>query len=199
MTTIGAPATRVLDSGLPNARIGAVGEALTALALHKFAERHPEVVVAHSLSISGSSADIDHVVVIGGHITVIDSKWWSSRREWALLDGPDGSCVAVSTVTDENTGKITSLEHFPISVKWQASRIREVFADHDATGLICVHGLDNDLHFPAVVNHVHPRSPAYVPVLSAHYLVKRLEYTWLRQRSQTVAAEVIDRLRVLAA
>lgn len=49
MTTIGAPATRVLDSGLPNARIGAVGEALTALALHKFAERHPEVVVAHSL------------------------------------------------------------------------------------------------------------------------------------------------------
>lgn len=75
MTTIGAPATRVLDSGLPNARIGAVGEALTALALQVFAERHPEVVVAHSLSISGSSADIDHVVVIGGHITVIDSKW----------------------------------------------------------------------------------------------------------------------------
>lgn len=49
MTTIGAPATRVLASDLPNAEAGATGEAVTASALQVFAERHPEVVVAHSL------------------------------------------------------------------------------------------------------------------------------------------------------
>lgn len=191
---IGSPASRVLSSGLPNAKVGAEGEGWTALALQVFAERHPEVVVAHSLSVPGSSADIDHAVVIGDHITVIDSKLWSSNRKYHVLEH-DSSVVASFVPDDE--GRVQSFKHFPISTNWQTDQVRAMFADHVVIGVLCVHGHDG--HLPAVANDVHPRSPSYVPVLSAHHLVKRLEYTCRRQQVQTASDETIDRLIALTA
>lgn len=191
---IGSPASRVLRSGLSNAKVGADGEGWTALALQDFAERHPEAVVAHSLSIPGSNADIDHIVVIGDHITVIDSKLWSSNRKYHVLEH-DSSVVASFVPDDE--GRVQSFKHFPISTNWQTDQVRAMFGKHTVTGVLCVHGHDGRL--PAVTNDVHPRSLAYIPVLSRHHLVKRLEYTCRRQQVQTVSDEIIDRLIALTA
>lgn len=194
--TIGSPASRVLRSGLSRSKIGAEGEAWTALDIHRrFADDHPEVVVAHSLSIPGSTADIDHLVVIGDHMTVIDSKVWSSKRRWGLVDGDNGPPLAVSV--DKDNGDTSSLGYFPVTVEWQADQIRAMFPEHTVDGVLCVHGLDDSLKFPMVENYIDPRSPGYVPVLSLHYLVVRLRYIWNRQKPQAVDAEVVDRLRLL--
>src|SRR5699024_3429587 len=106
------------------------------------------------------------------------------------------SSVVASFVPD-GKGRVQSFKHFPISTNWQTDQVRAMFAEHIVTGVLCVHGHDG--HFPAVLNDVHPRSTAYIPVLSRHCLIKRLEYICRRQQAQTVSAEVVDKLRALTA
>lgn len=62
------------------ARIGAGGERLTASILERLAARPGGVTVMHDLDIPlpGFAANIDHVVVAGRQVTLIDSKVWRS-------------------------------------------------------------------------------------------------------------------------
>lgn len=207
-TIIGLPASRILGSGLPGARTGAVGEGLTALALHEFAEQHPNVIVAHSLSITGSRADIDHIVVIGDQMTVIDSKLWSSNRVWEIVSSAWGkSAIAISALPHDDPETLESNRistqahrfHSPrttnISVAWQAYRMSAVFPECEVTGLICVHGHNG--RSPKITNLAHRNS--YAPVLAPGDLIKRLDYLCRARGSSGANAGVAARLRSLTA
>ena len=65
------------------ARVGQVGEVLTATILNKLAAQHGFTVL-HDLRIPGSKANIDHVVVSADRVRVIDSKMWKPGFYWTL-------------------------------------------------------------------------------------------------------------------
>lgn len=73
-----------LDEGRQT--VGRAGELATADVLGRMLARHPEVVVLHSLRLPGpkAHADIDHVVVSGRKVWLIDSKMWKPGIYWSF-------------------------------------------------------------------------------------------------------------------
>ena len=76
----GSVATTLELAGLDAKRTisGGAGELATAAVLHDFEACHPEVAVLHSLRLPDpkTHTDIDHVVVAGRRVWLIDSKCW---------------------------------------------------------------------------------------------------------------------------
>lgn len=68
------------------ARIGKSGEVRTAQVLDKFARPDNGVTVLHDLAIPipGFTANIDHAVVSGSRVHLIDAKVWKPARYWTL-------------------------------------------------------------------------------------------------------------------
>lgn len=68
------------------ARIGAVGESRTAAILNQLALRPGGPTVLHDLRIpiKGFSANIDHAIVNGTDVILIDTKNWKPGRYWTL-------------------------------------------------------------------------------------------------------------------
>lgn len=66
------------------ARVGEAGERRTAVVLDALARRPGGVSVLHDLRIPGSRANVDHVVVAGRAVTIIDSKAWRPAFYWSL-------------------------------------------------------------------------------------------------------------------
>ena len=68
------------------ARVGRRAEIRTAEVLDRLASRPGGPTVLHDLSIPipGISANIDHVVVSGRRLLVVDSKGWRPARYWSL-------------------------------------------------------------------------------------------------------------------
>lgn len=66
------------------ARIGRAGELRTAQVLADLAARPGGPTVLHDLTIPGSRANIDHVVVSGRRVTLLDSKVWKPATYWRL-------------------------------------------------------------------------------------------------------------------
>lgn len=72
--------------------VGAQGEARMGALLNELAKL-PGTHIFHSVGFPGSVADIDHIVVRGNHVALIDSKIWAGQRfAWAdtetiLVDG----------------------------------------------------------------------------------------------------------------
>ena len=68
------------------ARIGANGERKTAKILNELASKIGGPSVLHDLSIpiKGIAANVDHVVVSGTTITIIDTKAWAGDFYWTL-------------------------------------------------------------------------------------------------------------------
>lgn len=64
------------------AQVGRDGELRTAAILDGFAS--DGAAVMHNLRIPGSSANIDHVVVTGRRIILIDAKQWKPGRYWTV-------------------------------------------------------------------------------------------------------------------
>lgn len=60
-------------------RIGAAGEQRVAAHLSRLAAKYP-VAVLHDLDIPGSAANIDHVLVYGNRVMILDSKVWKPTR-----------------------------------------------------------------------------------------------------------------------
>lgn len=67
------------------ARIGRVGELRTAALLNDIATRPGGPSVLHDLTIPGSRANIDHVVVSGRRITLLDTKVWKPGTYWRVF------------------------------------------------------------------------------------------------------------------
>ncbi|WP_022894546.1 nuclease-related domain-containing protein [Agromyces subbeticus] len=67
------------------ARIGQVGEQLTAAALDRMAHANgPSVLHDLRIPIPGFTANIDHAVVTGRTVTLIDSKVWKPGLYWTF-------------------------------------------------------------------------------------------------------------------
>jgi hypothetical protein len=62
--------------------VGHAGELATAAVLAEYEAGHPEVAVLHSLRLPRRSVDIDHVVVAGARVWVLDSKCWAPGFHW---------------------------------------------------------------------------------------------------------------------
>lgn len=84
----GSPSSTLADAGLDAARtaVGHAGELATAAVLHDFVTAHPEVAVLHSLRLPDpkAHADIDHALVSGRRVWLIDSKCWQPGFYWSL-------------------------------------------------------------------------------------------------------------------
>lgn len=68
------------------AKIGQAGEVRTAALLDRFAHQRDGVTVLHDLRIPvpNVTANIDHVVVSGTCVHIIDSKVWKPGRYWTV-------------------------------------------------------------------------------------------------------------------
>lgn len=66
------------------ARHGREGELRTAGILDQIANRAGGVTVLHDLRIPGYQANIDHIIVAGTEVAIIDSKVWKPGRYWTL-------------------------------------------------------------------------------------------------------------------
>jgi hypothetical protein len=66
------------------AEIGRLGERRTAAVLDAACDRPGGATVLHDLTIPGSSANIDHVVVSGRTVWIIDTKVWAPGFYWRL-------------------------------------------------------------------------------------------------------------------
>ena len=67
------------------ARIGRGGELRTAKVLNGLALRPGGPTVLHDLTIPGSRANIDHVVVSGRRIALVDTKVWKPGIYWRVF------------------------------------------------------------------------------------------------------------------
>lgn len=102
------------DAGFGNAgsnRAGASGEMRTAAILDELANREDGPTVLHDLRIPGSNANIDHLIVSGTDIWIIDSKSWTSGfyLTWGgkvYQTGQPGKLLARFSRTDQH-GKVT--------------------------------------------------------------------------------------------
>jgi hypothetical protein len=66
------------------ARVGQAGERRTATILDSTVSRQGGATVLHDLTIPGSRANVDHVVVVGRTVWVIDTKVWAPGFYWRV-------------------------------------------------------------------------------------------------------------------
>ena len=66
------------------ARVGQAGERRTANILDSAVSRRGGATVLHDLTIPGSRANVDHVVVVGRTVWVIDTKVWAPGFYWRV-------------------------------------------------------------------------------------------------------------------
>lgn len=67
------------------AKFGAAGEQRVGTAIERALAHDASAVVLHDLSIPGLSANIDHIVVRGHTVTIVDAKAWSAGRYFTLF------------------------------------------------------------------------------------------------------------------
>lgn len=70
-------------SNAETAQAGRAGELATAAILEKLS-RERGFAVLHDLRIPNAKANIDHIVVAGDQVTIIDSKMWKPGFYWTL-------------------------------------------------------------------------------------------------------------------
>jgi len=107
-TVIGRPGGSLVDASWAKnaavADIGRGGEQRTAAVLNDLARVPGGPTVLHDLRIPipGFSANIDHVVVAGSRVTIIDSKVWRHGVYWTL-SGRTRRGLAVVDFADKKT------------------------------------------------------------------------------------------------
>lgn len=84
------------------AKLGRQGEVRTALILNEIARRPGGPTVLHHVTPEGSSADIDHVLVAGNEVHMIDSKVWKPAAYWTFGGVHRRSFSLLSTEVAEN-------------------------------------------------------------------------------------------------
>lgn len=80
----GTPAVSLATGGFgtpESRRAGAIGEQMTAAILNGFADR---AAIFHDLQVPGQQINIDHAVLAGRRLLLIDSKLWQAGRYWSV-------------------------------------------------------------------------------------------------------------------
>ena len=89
---VGSAATGLQDASWAvskaHARAGAKGEHQTARVLNQLARTSGGPGVLHDVKIPGAHANVDHVVVAGNKVFLIDSKVWRAGFYWSFLGAP---------------------------------------------------------------------------------------------------------------
>jgi hypothetical protein len=119
---------------------GRAGELATAAVLRRFEAARPEVAVLHSLRVPAQKmhADIDHVVVAGRRVWLLDSKCWAPGFYWSigalsmrgLHPAPYAkrrTMSATARVVQGYLGTLASVEP-PVVVVWPSSADLSVWA-----------------------------------------------------------------------
>ena len=91
----GAPGSSLVDSNFEDSKVqqGLEGELRTAEILRSLLTKFPGLIVLHSAPWpGGSDADIDHVLLAGTHVLLIDSKMWQPGT-YSEVDGPGMSLI----------------------------------------------------------------------------------------------------------
>lgn len=91
----GKPGAGLDSAGLDADRVaaGQKGEKRVAEELERLAARYPNTYVFHSVKLFGSKADIDHVVVQGTKVLLVDSKNWARGHQYevtTVYNGEEG-------------------------------------------------------------------------------------------------------------
>lgn len=117
-----------------NVRYGLAGEVRTARMLDHFFQGISDITVFHSLHWPGSfRADIDHVVIIGSHVVLVDSKAWAPG---------DYRQIAPDIIIDEN-GKDRRSSMPNAIAKFREEQFRSISAVtvvHPASGEVTING-----------------------------------------------------------
>lgn len=85
-TIFGTPGGSLNSAGLDqgSTRAGIDGEKKVGERLDKIAKRHKGVYVFHSVKLPGHIGDIDHVVMFGNKVIVIDTKMWKTTSTYRI-------------------------------------------------------------------------------------------------------------------
>lgn len=91
----GTPGAGLDSSGLNADRVqaGQKGEKIVGEELERIASLYPNMYVFHSVKLYGSTADIDHVIVQGKKVLLVDTKNWAQNHKYevtTLYNGGDG-------------------------------------------------------------------------------------------------------------
>ena len=104
MPSIGTPAGSLVNAGFTDPALsaqGAAGERATAEILDRCCLNGATVL--HDLNIPGSWANIDHLVVAGQRLWLIDSKRWKPGFYWRVGTGPARRGMELFTPADKTT------------------------------------------------------------------------------------------------
>ncbi len=156
--------------------VGRSGELATAAVLTSFEAAHPEVAILHSLRLPARKmrTDIDHVVVAGRRVWIIDSKCWAPGFYWSWLGlawrglrpAPHArrrTMAATARVLQGYLGT-SAVVQTPVVVVWPSSEARRLsvwaWRPLDAKPL-------TGRRFAAVVNLIVPPAPADPKVVAS--------------------------------
>lgn len=92
----GASISGAADMDEERVALGLVGERRVGEVLERIAARHPNMYVFHSVKLLNAKGDIDHIVVQGNQVLLVDAKNWQSGHEQAVeyrLNGYAGLVV----------------------------------------------------------------------------------------------------------
>lgn len=91
-TVFGIPGGSLYDSELNNANAveaGIKGERSTARVLEELASLYKNMYVFHSVKLPGHQGDIDHLVIQGSTILLVDTKNWKKNNTYTMIrDAP---------------------------------------------------------------------------------------------------------------
>lgn len=179
--TYGEPGLGLASSGFEDAavRAGVQGERASAEVIERHISRIPGVRTFHSMRFApGSRADVDHVLVSGSRLAIIDSKLWpSAHYEWE--SGITGTII-------ENNPRGTRRMRETRLIEARRS-YREMFPKHEVQVWVLIHPASGAGGF-SVSNSFCPDG---VRMGSADSVVNEVGQ-WLAEESQDRA--VIDRV-----
>ena len=88
---------------------GLEGEKMTAKILQQWLATNPQALLFHSVRWPQSEGDTDHMLVIGRHVLLIDSKRWKAKRKYSLtakgavkrgtVDFPEGNVKMIPAMS----------------------------------------------------------------------------------------------------
>jgi len=137
--SVGAAAATFGDK----AQIGAEGEKRTAQLL-ELCRGIDGLHVFHGVRFPGSTrADIDHVLVYGKKIMLVDSKLFRSGCEYRLVPGGGGQDPSQKATITSSCGA-SHVNSMPAAATAYAQR----FPSHQVSGAIIVHGRDSSASSP---------------------------------------------------
>ncbi len=111
--------------GMTQERIdaGLAGERRVGLLLESIAAQYPNMYVFHSVKLFGSVADIDHVVVQGNQVMLVDTKNWQSGRDYSVRRVDNESDVVFRDDEPFEGGKIylkKYMKEFREKISWDS-------------------------------------------------------------------------------